>query len=220
MREPGRASADARRRLALVLLLLMAVTLLAGCASRPPDRVGNICEIFSQNPRWYDYARESEERWGTPIATQMAFVHQESTFQRRARPPRTRLLGFIPWRRPSTAYGYAQAQNPVWGEYMDDEGTLFARRTHMKYALDFIGWYNHRTHQRLGISKQNPEHLYYAYHEGHTGYRRGNWRSNAVLQRSAGRVSSHASRYSQQLPACERDLRCRRFWQVGPFCDA
>ncbi len=208
------------RRLLLAGLCMALLALGSGCATRPPDRVENICDIFDHQPRWYDYAKESEERWGTPIATQIAFVRQESTFRHNARPPRTRLFGFIPWRRPSSAYGYAQAQDPVWGEYMDEEGSLFARRTHMKYALDFIGWYNHRTHQRLGISKQNPEHLYLAYHEGHTGYRRGHWQNRPTVQRSAARVNRFANEYNSQLPACEADLRCRRFWQVGPFCDS
>jgi hypothetical protein len=87
---------------------------------------------------------------------------------------------------------------------MDEEGTLLARRTHMKHALDFIGWYNHRTHQRLGISKANAEHLYLAYHEGHTGYRRGNWRNRPAVQRSATRVSRFADEYAASCPLRER----------------
>ncbi len=208
------------RPLQLALLCGLALIMLSGCANRPPERTDNLCEIFDHQPRWYDYARESKERWGTPIPIQMAFINQESTFRHDARPPRTRLLGFIPWRRPSTAYGYAQAQNPVWSEYMEDEGSLFARRTHMKHALDFVGWYNHRTHERLGISKHNAEHLYYAYHEGHTGYRRGNHRNKPVVLRAAQRVERHARNYREQLAGCEARFQCRRFWQIGPFCDA
>ncbi|WP_290649346.1 lysozyme-like domain containing protein [Aquisalimonas sp.] len=205
---------------AAALVLAMAVAMLVGCATTPPERTDDLCRIFDHQPRWYDHARASEQRWGTPIATQMAFVRQESSFRHDARPPRTRLLGFIPWRRQSTAYGYAQAQNPVWGEYLDDQGGLFARRTHMKYALDFIGWYNNNTHQRLGISKNNPRHLYLAYHEGPTGYRRAHWQNNSALQRVAARVERTAQRYQAQLEECESRYRCRRFWEFGPFCDA
>ena len=207
-------------RLLMLLLLLVTLAWLTGCAASQPQRADNICTILDDNPRWYDYARESEERWGTPMATQFAFVRQESSFRHDARPPRTRLLGFIPWRRPSTAYGYAQAQNPVWGEYLEAEGSFFARRTHMKHALDFIGWYNNNTHQRLGISKQNPRHLYLAYHEGHTGYRRRNWENNSTLLRAATRVERTAQNYAAQLQECEERFQCRRFWQFGPFCDA
>ena len=208
------------RTLLLLVAGLLTVAMLGACATRPPDRTSDICEIFDHQPRWYDYAQASEERWGTPISIQMAFINQESTFQHNARPPRTRLFGFIPWRRQSSAYGYAQAQNPVWGEYLEEEGTLFARRTHMKYALDFVGWYNHRTHNRLGISKQNAEHLYYAYHGGHAGYRRGNHENRPLVLRAAQRVERHASNYEEQLAGCEARFQCRRFWQFGPFCDA
>lgn len=203
-----------------ILVLVLVLLLVSGCATRPPDNTRDICEIFEHQPQWYDYARASEERWGTPIAVQIAFVKQESSFRARARPPRTRLLGFIPWRRPSSAYGYAQAQNPVWSEYLDDQGGLFARRTHMKYALDFVGWYNNNTHRRLGIARTNAEDLYLAYHEGQTGYRRGTWRNKPRVRQAARRVTENAARYDRQLERCERRFRCRRFWQFGPFCDA
>ena len=64
-----------------ILVLLLIASQLAGCASRPPQDQDNLCRIFAQNPRWYDYALASERRWGTPIAVQMAFVQQESSFR-------------------------------------------------------------------------------------------------------------------------------------------
>lgn len=200
---------------------LLVIVLMNGCAMlapSPPRDQSNICEIFRENPRWYDYAHDSERKWGTPIATQMAFVQRESSFRSRIRPPRNRLFGFIPTTRPSSAYGYAQAQDPVWGEYKADAGSMTARRTHMKHATDFIGWYNQRTHRQLGISLANPEHLYLAYHEGPTGYRRGGWRSKPPVQRAARDVSALAGRYQGQLAQCEAEFRCRHFWQVRPFC--
>ena len=42
----------------------------------------------------------------------------------------------------------------------------------MKYATDFIGWYNKKSRETLGISSVNAEHLYLAYHEGRGGYKR------------------------------------------------
>ncbi|XKH60435.1 lysozyme-like domain containing protein [Halomonas sediminis] len=192
-----------------------------GCAMlapAPPNDQSNVCEIFREQPSWYDYARDSQKAWGTPIATQMAFIQQESSFRSHVRPPRSRLLGFIPWRRPSSARGYAQAQDPVWGEYEADAGGLFARRTHMKHATDFIGWYNRRTQQQTGVSLNNPEHLYLAYHEGQGGYRRGSYRSKPQVMRAARQVSSRAGRYQAQLSACEAEFQCRRFYQVWPFC--
>lgn len=187
-------------------------------APAPPSQQGNICEVFRQNPDWYDYASASEQKWGTPVATQMAFIRHESGFRSHVRPPRNRLLGFIPLGRPSSAYGYAQAQDPVWGEYKSDAGGWLASRNDMEDATDFIGWYNRRTHRQAGVSLDNAEHLYLAYHEGVGGYRSGSWRNKPVVQRTARSVSALAATYRSQLAQCEAEFRCRRFWQVRPFC--
>lgn len=202
-------------------VILSFVLLLSGCATfspNPPADQSNICEIFREQPSWYDYARESEDKWGTPIATQISFIQQESSFRSHVRPDRKRYLGFIPGPRPSSARGYAQAQDPVWAEYRDQAGSPFARRTHMKHATDFIGWYNRRSQQQAGISLSNPEHLYYAYHEGAGGYQRGTYRNKPHVLRAASQVSARANRYQAQLNSCEAEFQCRRFYQFGPFC--
>lgn len=187
-------------------------------APAPPGQQEDLCQIFQQQPRWYDHARQARERWGTPIATQMAFVYHESSFRSHVRPPRSRLWGLIPWRRPSSAYGYAQAQDPAWSEYREAAGSMLAERTQMRHALDFIGWYNRRTHEQLGIALDNPEHLYLAYHEGRTGYRRLQQQPQPAVQGLAQRVARRSALYGSQLQTCERELRCRRFYQVGPLC--
>tara|TARA_R100001440_G_scaffold26791_2_gene43786 strand:+ start:4494 stop:5138 length:645 start_codon:yes stop_codon:yes gene_type:complete len=184
----------------------------------PPTNQNDVCEIFREHPQWYDYAVESEARWGTPVATQMAFVRQESAFQSHIRPPRTRLWDVIPWRRPSSAYGYAQAQDPAWADYMEDAGSLFAQRTQMNHALDFIGWYNALSHQYVGISLNNPEALYLAYHEGRTGYRRGDYRKRPWVQKIARKVANRASVYDGQLQECRQEFECRHFYEIWPFC--
>ncbi|MGJ7456584.1 lysozyme-like domain containing protein [Halomonas sp. MA07-2] len=211
------------RRLIRAGLTVGVLGLLGGCAalapSPPPDQ-SNLCEIFREQPRWYDYARDSQERWGTPVATQMAFIQQESSFQSHVRPSRKRYLGFIPGPRPSSARGYAQALDPVWGEYRDEAGGTLARRSHMKHATDFIGWYNARSQRQAGISLHNSQHLYLAYHEGAGGYQRGSYRGKPAVQRAASQVASRADRYQAQLASCEAEFQCRRFYQFGPFCGA
>ena len=79
-------------------LAVAALLLLSGCATfapSPPEDQTNICEIFREQPSWYDYAQASEEKWGTPIATQMAFIQRESSFRSHVRPDRKYYLGFI-----------------------------------------------------------------------------------------------------------------------------
>jgi hypothetical protein len=203
---------------ALPRLLGVLSLLMAGCAKGPPVSSDDICHIFEEYPRWYDHARRAEQRWGTSIPVQIAFVYQESSFRHNVRPPREYHFGFIPGRRPSSAYGYAQAVSPAWSDYLEATGRRKARRTEMAYALDFIGWYNQVSHRRLNIPHYDAERLYLAYHEGHTGYARGAYRSKPRVQRTAQRVSERALRYAAQLEGCERRFRCRRFYQFWPFC--
>ncbi len=174
-----------------LLIIFLLSPLLAGCifsSPQPPSNQSNICSIFDENPEWYDYARDSQEKWGTSISTQIAFIKQESSFRHDVKPPRDKLLGVIPWFRSSSAYGYAQAQNAVWSEYEKERGSLFSRRSHMKYATDFIGWYLNRAHKKLKIPKSDAYNLYLAYHEGITGYSRKSYKSKKALKSAAQKV--------------------------------
>ncbi|WP_218142972.1 transglycosylase SLT domain-containing protein [Nitrosomonas marina] len=200
---------------AVVVLLLFAG--LAGCAASPPRQQHDLCAVFEQQPDWYDYARASEDKWGVPAHILMAFVRHESSYRHNAKPPFEWFL-FIPLGRASSASGYAQVQDPAWKDYKDATGGLFKSRSDMADALDFVGWYNHKSNQQLGISKWDPKNLYLAYHEGHGGYRRGTYRNKQWLLRTAERVDHTAREYGAQLRRCDEQFRCRRWYQFWPFC--
>ena len=182
------------------------IALATGCATIVPKRQGDLCAVFEQNPHWYDYARESTDEWGTPIHVLMAFVRHESSYRSDARPP-FRWFLFVPLGRSSSARGYAQAQDPVWGEYEAERGSLFRSRSDMEDALDFIGWYNRKTRRELRISLSDARKLYLAYHEGRGGYRRGTWKSKPGVQATAKKVARTASGYRRQLARCESRFR-------------
>jgi hypothetical protein len=162
--------------------------------------------VFEEKPRWYRHAQAAEAAWGVPVHVSMAFVHRESSYVSDARPPRGRLLWVIPWRRPSSAYGYAQATREAWEDYRRATGQRFADRDSFADAMDFIGWYNHRSARQLGIPTDDPYRLYLAYHEGPTGYRRGTWRAKPAVQGYASKVDRRAARYQTQLDGCRDDL--------------
>lgn len=195
----------------------ISIILLAGCASQPPNNQHNLCSVFSQHPEWYDYAKASEETWGTPAHILMAFVRHESSYRSNAKPPVEWFL-FIPLGRPSSAKGFAQIQDLAWQDYRRERGGLFRARSSMEDALDFVGWYNDKSNNLLGISKWDPEQLYLAYHEGHAGYRRGSYKNKPGLLRVAERVDHTAREYGEQLRRCEERFRCRKWYQVGPLC--
>lgn len=198
-------------------LVAMSVTLTAGCASAPPKHQDNLCAIFDQYPEWYDAAKNSQDKWGTPPHILMAFVKQESAFRHDARPPRDWFL-FIPLGRRSSAVGYAQAKDEAWEEYENEVGGFFNSRSDMENALDFIGWYNNKSNKHLGISKWDPKRMYLAYHEGRGGYARGSYKSKPGVVRMADDVDRQAREYGAQLRRCEDRFRCRHWYQIWPFC--
>jgi len=199
------------------VLIAIFLALAAGCATAPPREQDDLCAIFDQYPEWYDAAKASQDRWGTPPHILMAFIKQESAFRDDARPPRSWFL-FVPLWRKSSAKGYAQAQDEAWEQYKDEVGGFMKSRSDMEDALDFIGWYNQKSSRQLGISKWDPKRLYLAYHEGHGGYARGTYRSKPELLRTADRVDRQAKEYGAQLRRCEERFRCRHWYQFWPFC--
>ena len=95
------------RRFVFELLIIILSIILTSCASnRVPSNVNHVCYIFREYPKWYKYSKQVENRWHVPIHVQMAIIHQESRFDAYALPPKKRLLGFIPFGRVSSAYGY------------------------------------------------------------------------------------------------------------------
>lgn len=201
--------------LRLSALLILSLLLSACATTPPPARAQNdICAIIAHDPGWYHAARKSERRWGTSISIQKAFIHQESGFVHNARPPRPKLLGFIPMPRKSSAYGYAQAQDAAWSDYKAATGRRFARRTNMGDATDFIGWYNSVSNQRNGVSLNDPYNLYLNYHEGHGGFRNRTYNQKPWLIDVARRVESRARTYESQLPNCRTPSR----FCVWPLC--
>ena len=179
-----------------------------------PSDIDDICTIFDERRDWYAAAKQSEDRWDTPVHIQMAILHQESSFRFNARPPRRQLLGFIPWFRPSNAYGFAQALDDTWQRYQASTGRHYADRDDFHDAIDFVGWYTNLSHQSAGVSKWDPYNQYLAYHEGQAGFERGSHEDKAWLTRVATRVDRRARNWWVQLQGCEASLR-RRWWQLS-----
>ena len=195
--------------MARALVLVLFAGLLTGCVSTPPRSPNNLCSIFQERPSWYRAAQAAEKRWAISPAVMMAVMYQESSYVADARPPRKRLLWIIPWRRPSSAYGYAQATNETWADYKRATTRRFVDRDDFDDAVDFIGWYLARANRELGIHPTDANRLYLAYHDGIGGYRRGTWQSKGWLKSAAGNVATRASRYRSQLDNC----RLRR-WRI------
>lgn len=198
----SRSSRISRISSAAAVVLAAATLFAVGCASGPPSNPDNLCAIFKERPKWQRAARKAERRWGISTPVMMAVMYKESSYQKDAKPPRTKLLRVIPWKRESSAYGFAQATDAAWKDYLAATNNRFADRDDFADAVDFVGWYLDRVHRQAGVAASNARHLYLAYYSGVGGYRRGTWKNNAWLKGAADKVSARSSRYAQQLRGC------------------
>lgn len=187
------------------LVALAMLLLISGCSTYQPTQTANVCSIFRGEIDWYEAARDANKRWGTPVWVMMAIMDQESRFVSDAQPGRDWFL-FIPLPRRSSAYGYAQAQNPAWDQYRKETGHSGHDRDDFADAINFVGWYTHTTQRILGVSKWDAYNQYLAYHEGHGGYKRSSWKSKGWLKQVANKVKRQSAAYSAQLKTCKPEL--------------
>jgi hypothetical protein len=194
-------------RISITGVLLILVTYLmisiSACNHKTPSNTDDICQIFSQKKRWHKYAKKSTKKWGTPVHVQMAILQQESGFKYDAKPARKKILGIIPWRRKSSAYGYAQVLNETWKEYAKQTKNHGADRDNFKDAIDFVGWYTYHTQKQTKISKWDAYNQYLAYHEGRGGFMKKSHNKKPWLVKVAKKVDSRAKIYASQLKRCQ-----------------
>lgn len=188
-------------------LKLAIIALVASCgggSQKAPRNLDNACAIAKERPAYFRAMTRTQQRWGVPVHVQMAAIHQESKFVGDARTPHQYALGVIPIGRQSSAYGYSQALDGTWEEYLKDTGKRRARRDDIDDATDFMGWYMNGSTRILGISKWDATSQYLAYHEGRSGYARRSYMSKSWLVRVSGNVGERATMYRRQLVACGR----------------
>ena len=195
------------------LILIFGLVFLSGCASNdPPSSTTDVCKIFKEKYSWYKAAKKTEKRWKVPVYVSMAIIEQESSFRADARPERIKLLGFIPWKRVSSARGYAQAVDGTWEMYLKERGGWFSSRNDFEDSVDFVGWYNYKTHKLLSVPLTDARNLYLAYHEGRGGYKRGSYRAKPWLLSVADKVQRQSDRYRIQYNNCKKKLGKRFFF--------
>lgn len=179
--------------------------LLASCVASvqpPPSNLNDACVMKKERPGWFSDLNAAQKKWQVPIPVMLATIYQESKFVSNARTPLSYKIGVIPMGRNSSAYGFSQAIDSTWKWYKRDTGNPSAKRDDFGDAVDFMGWYMDQSLERLNIPKTSARKQYLAYHDGHTGYRRGTYRRKAWLMRIATQVQSRAELYEQQLAGC------------------
>ncbi len=188
--------------LSCIFALICISALNLSCSTSVPDNPENLCAIFQEKDSWYVEAHKVHDKYGVPINVAMAIMYQESAFVDDAKPPMRWFL-FIPYGRGSSAYGYAQAQDPVWEDYLKDNDGWFQSRDDFADALDFIGWYMTKTKQTNGVKLSDAYNQYLNYHEGWGGFSRQTYLQKDWLMNAAKNVQARSDRYKQQLLTCD-----------------
>lgn len=174
---------------------------LSGCSETPPANRENLCAIFQEKDGWYKAAHAVHQKYQVPINVAMAIMAQESNFVDNARPPMRWFL-FIPYGRESSAFGYAQALDSVWDDYVEDAGSFLSSRDDFADALDFIGWFMVKTQRANGVALGDAYNQYLNYHEGWNGFRNETYRNKAWLEQAARAVRTRAEIFRKQLLGC------------------
>ena len=188
--------------------LLFLFLLINACSSIPSNTL-NSCSIFNERYFWYKHAKKSEQKWGTPIYLQLAIIKMESDFDWLAKPPRQKLFKIVPYKRPSSSFGYSQAIKGTWKQYKLETGNKFATRTRFKDSVDFIGWYTNKTEKILKVSKNDAFKQYIAYHEGWGNYK--NYKNNKKVIGLANKVEKQSNIYKKQLSNCRNSLSANKY---------
>ena len=192
------------KRYVLYFLLIF----VSACSSIPKNTADG-CSIFSERYLWYKHAKKTELKWGTPIYLQLAIIKMESDFDWLAKPERYKLFKVIPYKRPSSSFGYSQAVKGTWKQYKEETGNKYALRSRFKDSVDFIGWYTNKTEKILKISKKDAFRQYIAYHEGWGAYK--NYKNKQKVIGLAKRVEKQSKKYKKQLNDCKSSLTTKKY---------
>ena len=190
------------------LLLIFIFFLISACSSIPKN-TSDSCSIFNERYFWYKYTKKTEQKWGTPIYLQLAIIKMESDFDWLAKPERQKIFKVIPYKRPSSSFGYSQAVKGTWDQYKKETNNKLATRARFRDSVDFIGWYTDKTEKLLKISKKDVYRQYLAYHEGWGNYK--NYKKNQKVIILAKKVKKHSERYKGQLKKCGKSLNKKKY---------
>ena len=181
---------------------------ITGCSSIPSN-TSNSCSIFNERYLWYKYTKKVEKKWGTPIYIQLAIIKMESDFDWLAKPARQKIFKLIPFKRPSSSFGYSQAVKGTWEQYKKETGNKLATRVRFKDSVDFIGWYTSKSETILKISKKDAFKQYLAYHEGWGNFKY--YKKNKKVIGLAKKVEKQSNIYKKQLSLCKNSLNRKRY---------
>ena len=192
------------------LIYFVFFLLIASCSS-VPKYPQNACKIFSENYLWYKSSKKSSEAYGAPIHIILAFVNKESGFNRWAKPKRNKLFKIVPYKRPSSSFGYSQAVNKTWELYKTETNNPLALRTRFKDSVMFIGWYINKTNKINKIPLNDSYRQYLNYYLGWGNYAKKVYKTDKKAIIYAKNVEKKSQIYKNQLRECRNSLDRKKY---------
>ena len=189
------------KKIIYFITLLFAVS----CTS-VPKYPSNACKIFGEKYLWYKHAKKSSETYGAPIHIILAFVNKESGFNRWAKPKRKKIFKVIPYKRPSSSFGYSQAVKKTWELYKTETNNPLALRTRFKDSVMFIGWYIRKTNKINKIPFDDSYRQYLNYYLGWGSYAKETYKTDKKAIIYAKSVQKQSKIYKNQLKECQKSL--------------
>lgn len=193
------------------IYLIILTILLSGCNTlRSIGLMENIetsypfdaCLMLKENKDWKKNLVKANQKYDVPISVILSIIKQESSFYHKARPINYNRKWFWQPKYLSSAYGFAQAIDGTWGDYINHTRNSSAKRTRFSDAVDFVGWYTSQASHQLGINKKDAYNLYLAYHEGFGNYRKRTYKRKKFLLNAANKVKRYSYTYSKQINHC------------------
>ena len=183
---------------------------IVSCSSIP-KYPNNACKIFGERYLWYKHVKKSSQKYDVPVHIILAFVNKESGFDRWAKPKRQKLFKIVPYKRPSSSYGYSQAVKKTWEQYKKETGSPLALRTHFKDSVMFIGWYISKTKKINKIPLNDSYRQYLNYYLGWGAYAKKAYSTDKKSVLFAKSVQKQSKIYKSQLAECQKILDRKKY---------
>tara|TARA_B100001013_G_scaffold319671_1_gene228697 strand:+ start:716 stop:1330 length:615 start_codon:yes stop_codon:yes gene_type:complete len=192
------------------LIYFIIFLFLVSCSS-VPKYPSNACKVFGEKYLWYKHAKKSSQLYGAPIDIILAFINKESSFNRWAKPKRQKLFKVIPYKRPSTSFGYSQAVKKTWELYKTETNNPLALRTRFKDSAMFIGWYISKTNKINKIPLNDSYRQYLNYYLGWGNYAKKTYKTDKKAVILAKSVEKQSKIYKNQLKECQNSLDRKKY---------
>jgi hypothetical protein len=187
-------------------IIYLILFLFVNSCSSIPKYPTNACKIFGERYLWYKHTKKSSEIYGAPMHIILAFVNKESGFNRWAKPKRTKLFKIVPYKRPSSSFGYSQAVNKTWEQYKKETNNPLALRSRFKDSVLFIGWYINKTNKINKVPLNDPYRQYLNYYLGWGNYSKKVYKTDKKAIIFAKKVEQQSKIYKNQLKECKKSL--------------